>query len=439
MAVPCLASLAAAASLLACDEPGPRCRDCAAEEAPQCNRLVCDAAAGRCETVALEDGSPCSDEESCSRGESCRAGECLPGEPIECDEPTGCQQVRCDPVADRCVLEDEPDGVPCATPCVVVGECSSGECAGQATDCSWLSGSCWEGLCHPETGECYLAPASGGTDCAAADPSCATAACDGAGACLEEPFPEGEPCDDHDACTVGEACESGLCTGLPVTSCAGGDGCCAEGCPDDRDCCEVAGPALAPDSWSYFGEALLDPSTGEVVLTPAMPSRLGQVWLAHELRGPFQARFRYRAPSGDDVADGLVLIFYKDRDYEPGSGGSLGFEERDCGEGRGISGYGIEVDNYRNPCDASGSHIAILEGPTASHLERVNDARAKDGAWHDVLVVVAESSISVELDGAPLLSWEGTIDRTFGGLALSAATGGLWAEYVVSDVELSCL
>lgn len=436
-----LPSLCLGALLSACDEAPQQCPDCASLDAPPCQRFRCEPSTGTCEQEPVDDGTSCSDPESCSRGDRCSAGVCEPGELLDCDEPAPCVARTCDPETDRCTEQPTDEGAPCSTPCVAAGECASGACVGPETDCSWLDGPCATGGCHGETGECFLAPLPEGTSCEAEVPGCAAGQCDGAGQCVETPVAEGEGCDDGDRCTTSDRCVEGLCAGEAITECVGGDGCCPAGCPDDPDCCEVAGPVEDPGAWELSPDVAIDAETGVVMLTPALPNRLGQVWLAHDLTAPFVARFAFRAASLATPADGLIFMFYKDRDYVPGTGGVLGFMERERCDGRErTSGYGFEVDNYRNSsCEASANHFALVHESIFDELDLVRDDRTADGAWHDVEVTVEEAAISVALDGEPLLHWEGTIDRTFGGLGFGAATGGLFEEYVISDVELACL
>ena len=164
------------------------------------------------------------------------------------------------------------------------------------------------------------------------------------------------------------------------------------------------------------------------------------MWLERDITRPFVARFRYRAAASEGAADGLVFMFYKSRDYEPGRGGSLGFHEGGrCEIGEGDSGYGVEVDNWNNRCDRSTNHFGIVYGSIGNHLFAVDDERTFDGEWHDMIVTVGEDFIQVVVDDTSIGRWEGEIDRTHGGLGFSAATGGASDEYQISDVTISCL
>ncbi len=476
----------------------PSCPNCQLLDAPLCHRLVCNEATATCEPEAFDDDTPCNAPDSCSVSETCQRGECTAGEPLECHDPSPCRRGRCDGELDRCHVEDAEDGTPCSNACVVGGVCSAGKCIGPTADCSWLSDTCAEGRCHLESGECYRSPRSAGTNCdgsvaacstgacngmgncvasprpegtacpeadsacavgscdgrglcaaipleigvpcAEADSACEQGLCDGVGVCTPEPLEDGIECDDSIPCSSDESCLAGVCSGVAITECASGDGCCPAGCSGDSDCCTVDGPLVDPEHWYLIGSARVDEALGQVVLTPAENFQLGQMWLNHDLTEPFVARFRFRAASGPWAADGIVLIFYKDREYLARAGGSLGFADADGCDVEALgTGYGVVIDNYQNGCDADGAHVAIVRNTLVDVLAQVPDARTEDGEWHDVEVVVGEASIAVSMDGELLLSWEGELDRSFGGFAIGATTGGANDEYVVSDVEILCL
>jgi MYXO-CTERM domain-containing protein len=74
--------------------------------------------------------------------------------------------------------------------------------------------------------------------CAAPD-ACNDGVCDPVtGACVSSPRPDGALCDDHDACTVGETCHSGACTGGSAMVCQAQDACHVAGTCDPRAGCE---------------------------------------------------------------------------------------------------------------------------------------------------------------------------------------------------------
>src|SRR5690606_26579991 len=106
------------------------------------------------------------------------------------------------------------EGLPCVDNndlCTENKTCAAGVCqGGNPKSCSHLTENCLLGVCDPTTGQCTT-----------------------------QPLMNNDPCDDLNACTMGELCQNGLCTGgTPVTACINGDSCCPMGCTavNDVDC-----------------------------------------------------------------------------------------------------------------------------------------------------------------------------------------------------------
>ncbi len=188
--------------------------------------------------------------------------------------------------------------------------------------------------------------------------------------------------------------------------------------------------------WVFWGCAYRDAENGWLVLTEPDERVVGGTWLGPPVDGPFTARFRYRAGGGGG-ADGFVFMFFKTQEYEPGGGGNMGFNP----PAMLAPGYGVEFDNWINAGDplAAGSHVALIEDSLDEHLVWVNDTRTGDYEWHQVEVRVGWESIEVDLDGDNLIAWRGHINRTFGGLGFSAATGALTDWHIIDDVNVSAL
>ncbi len=181
--------------------------------------------------------------------------------------------------------------------------------------------------------------------------------------------------------------------------------------------------------WVYYGSAYRDRSNGYVVLTKPQNGEVGVIWLNQEITSDMTVEFDYYAGGGTG-ADGFVMMFYKDRSYTPGGGGSLGF-------GKDIPGYGIEFDSYKNPFDASAKHIALIENSYTNHLKYVNTGVTDDGKWHHVKVVIGDNSIDVYVDNTLMLSWSGNIDRSYGGFGFAGATGGLNDWHIIDNVKIT--
>lgn len=182
--------------------------------------------------------------------------------------------------------------------------------------------------------------------------------------------------------------------------------------------------------WTSYGSAYRDTTNGYLVLTKNVNNTVGQYWLKQDINGPFIAEFKYKSGGGTG-ADGLVFMFYKNKDYTPpGEGGSLGFSGR---------GYGIEFDTYYNSeyHDPNGGHIALINNSINNHLTYYSTNKLEDSKWHDVKVVVGWKSVAVYFDGSKVIDWSGNINRTYKSIGFSAATGGSNNWHFIDDVKIT--
>ena len=190
----------------------------------------------------------------------------------------------------------------------------------------------------------------------------------------------------------------------------------------------------------YPGSAYRDPANEYMVLTENRDYQAGVIWLNHDIFSPFTVEFKYKAGGGTG-ADGLVFMFYKEKNYDPYDGGGLGFVTPPGGSSAPtvVSGYGIEFDNWQNEAynDPSGNHIALIIDHVNNHVKYANDSRTEDNQWHNVKIIVGGSSIEIYLDGGTVLTWEGTIDRTYGGLGFSATTASHNNWHIIDDVKIT--
>nr|NIP55713.1 hypothetical protein [Phycisphaerae bacterium]NIU12016.1 hypothetical protein [Phycisphaerae bacterium]NIW11431.1 hypothetical protein [Gammaproteobacteria bacterium]NIW96206.1 hypothetical protein [Phycisphaerae bacterium]NIX02206.1 hypothetical protein [Phycisphaerae bacterium] len=89
--------------------------------------------------------------------------------------------------------------------------------------------------------------------------------------------------------------------------------------------------------------------------------------------------------------------------------------------------------------DPSQRHIALIKDQPGNHLAYKNDNRTEDYKWHDVEVIVDESSVEVYVDGGLVIAWSGVIDRTYGGMGFSAATGAARNWHIIDDFHIESL
>ncbi len=256
----------------------------ACDDDEACTSDYCDVAAG-CLHVANSDD--CDDADACTDRDGCRGGVCE-GEAIDCDDGNPCTDDGCDPLTG---CTNEANAEPCddGSPCTENDQCSEGACAGSAIDCADAD-PCTRDTCAEATGECVhesgpaacddddpctddaCDPEAGcqntplecddGVDCTtdscvggncrnvpdhlACDDSegCTTDYCDAESGCTH--VPNGDDCDDGNACTTGDRCRAGLCAGT-TQSCDDVNPCTDDGCDPATGCTHIANSAPCDD------------------------------------------------------------------------------------------------------------------------------------------------------------------------------------------------
>lgn len=166
---------------------------------------ACDAKADNKAFTPLKDDTKClsaTAPDVCTLVVSgkCEKGQCVPGEtmPRGCDDSSPCTKDTCDP--DKgCVFTPVADG----TVCTLDAPCKPGSC---------LNGKCFV----PENADCDD------------HNSCTKDECDKTAGCVHTPL-TGQNCDDDDACTVGDKCDTGQCKGMD-RNCDDGNICTTDGC-----------------------------------------------------------------------------------------------------------------------------------------------------------------------------------------------------------------
>lgn len=242
----------------------------ACDDSNACTQDWCEPAMG-CQHVALQDGKPCEDGNLCTKEESCQEGACFPQTYLECEDYNPCTEDTCDPTK-GCVFQVKLN-LPCedGNACTLGDMCNSnGKCSGSAKlDCD-DGESCTEDWCEPDVGckhqtkedgkQCEDGNActfgeycQGGVctpekllDCKDDNP-CTNDYCDPETGCVVSLIPEGDPCNDEDACTLGNFCHNGECLYDKMLDCDDGTSCTEDSCdpaigcihdvmPDDMYC-----------------------------------------------------------------------------------------------------------------------------------------------------------------------------------------------------------
>ena len=239
--------------------------DC--DDRDPCTTDTCDKL-GRCahvnHTGQCDDGDACTVEDQCDA-----SGTCM-GNAKDCSGlDDQCTEGRCAQGTGECFAELQPTGTRChdGDACTLDDKCNAtGTCAGDARDCSNFDNECAEGRCAQETGECFAEFRPVGTSCDDGDACTDSDACKSDGSCvgvevncsgLDETCRTGRcdpesglcraivvevetPCNDFNACTHSDSCDSfGVCVGRAVECAPTGAECTKSVCNPVNGTCEL--------------------------------------------------------------------------------------------------------------------------------------------------------------------------------------------------------
>jgi hypothetical protein len=243
-------------------------------DASPCTSDGCDPSLG---CAFLPTAGPCDDGNACTDGDTCAEGACT-GAPKPCDDLNVCTADSCDALLG---CQAVPVEGPCGDAsdfCHEPGVCADGVCTGKAIVCDDGLG-CTDDGCAPAIGctftvngqcndqnpcteaactalGCEYTALPGApcddlntcteNDTCLADASCAGGAkpCDDQNPCTADGCdpttgcafkPTTDPCNDGNACTLGDTCLGGDCVGSPE-DCDDQDACTADGCDPTAGC-----------------------------------------------------------------------------------------------------------------------------------------------------------------------------------------------------------
>ncbi len=199
-------SLQICTSATSCDDGNP------------CTTDACSGAAGQqqCTHTPLSGtaASPvaCSDGDACTTGDGCIAGTCVPGPATNCDDGDACTVDACLP-ASGCSHAFDANA-----PCSDGLACTSGDHCAAGQGCVGTPVSCDDGnVC---TADACKEPATAGKP----------------HGCVHTIANNYAPCNDGDACNVGEVCKHGICMGGTALLCDDGDACTTDACDPASGC-----------------------------------------------------------------------------------------------------------------------------------------------------------------------------------------------------------
>ena len=253
---------------------------------------VCDPGTGLCSNPAAADGTPCADGDACTQTDTCQAGVCTGANPVTCTASDPCHVAGdCDPGNGLCSNPAAANGTSCndGSACTQTDSCQGGTCTGANPVVCTASDPCHvAGVCDPGTGSCSDPAAADGTSCSDGNPctqtdTCQAGTCTGAnpvvcmpldqchvagvcdtgtGMCSNPAAADGTPCDDGNACTQSESCQSGVCA-PPKDVCNAVDDDC-DGTIDE-DCLTIVsggGSIVIPGGKVTFGFTIWRPTEG---------------------------------------------------------------------------------------------------------------------------------------------------------------------------------
>jgi len=233
-----------------CDHTPTDCND-----ENSCTADSCDVATGCVNDGPAENGNACDDGDACTQTDACLDGDCLGSDPVVCTALDSCHLVGvCDSQTGVCSDPLADDGSACddADGCTQTDSCQSGVCVGaDPVVCTALDACHDAGVCNSETGVCTDPAVEDGTACDDLDActqtdTCQTGTCTGGdavvcsasdtchvagvcdpqtGSCTDPIETDGTACDDSDACTQTDSCLSGVCTGSNPVVCTALDVC----------------------------------------------------------------------------------------------------------------------------------------------------------------------------------------------------------------------
>ncbi len=231
----------------------------ACDDGNVCTTDACDPGSG-CTHTPLDSSpgslAPCDDGDACTADDACAAGACKGSEPLTCDDGDPCTTDSCDkakgcvtaPAAagvacndgDACATGDACDGKGACAPGKTLKNCDDGKVctvdgctSGNCTNTNMKAGTtCSDGDACTGNDACDAAGACKGVGLECDDAKvCTTDTCDKAKGCVYTPVAAGKPCEDGNACTIGDSCDStGACKAGAPKLCADENVCTADSC-----------------------------------------------------------------------------------------------------------------------------------------------------------------------------------------------------------------
>lgn len=210
----------------------------------ECQVPRCDLEKHECVPWTLSDGTACGVPDACTKSLTCQAGACTP-EALSCDDQNPCTDDGCDPLT-GCRHGNNSAACNDGNPCTATDACIDGQCVGTNNTCTCTTdadckdkddGDRCNGILKCLGGDVCVVDVATIVTCPAPQDPCLKAVCDPAtGQCGTAPGNDQAPCDDGNACSVGDRCSGGTCQGGATPSCDDLNPCTGDGCDPSTGC-----------------------------------------------------------------------------------------------------------------------------------------------------------------------------------------------------------
>jgi len=220
---------------------------CDASADTPCKKNTCEAASGLCSVVTSTDGQSCLPTDKCVKNATCQAGQCA-GKALDCNDNNVCTDDSCDPKVGVCIHANNAGLCDDSNSCTVGETCKDGQCVSPPSQCACPTGLDSECTQYDDGDKCNGVLACVNKFCAfktgsvikcitANDTDCSKNKCDPKeGKCKATPEADATQCDDKNFCTSGEACMAGLCTGGAPLNCDDKNACTDDVCDPTSGC-----------------------------------------------------------------------------------------------------------------------------------------------------------------------------------------------------------
>ena len=242
---------------------------CDAGDDTTCRKNTCTPATGTCGFASIHEGQACNADGSvCTVGDKCTAGTCVAGSAMNCNDGNACSDDACDAVLG---CTHWANAAPCSdgNACTIGDVCNNSACMSGYSQACNDANPCTNDTCNTATGACVFtnntAPCDDGNACSQGD-TCAGGTCSGvAMVCNDNNLCTSDSCNpksgcvvannilacnDNNACTQNDTCGGGTCKGSAVDAasfCDDGNPCTNDGCNPSLGCVHVANTAACDD------------------------------------------------------------------------------------------------------------------------------------------------------------------------------------------------